>query len=132
MEDLSGEGRVVYHLLRHEISTDFDLKLKAQEESILESMSRMLEANNSTLVGLMSARADTIRDEVMLDLEQIKADMNKLEAVDPGPKQDGGSSSRNVGQGRGGATTDAISYDYEHRRKAHNIYVPPPARGARK
>ncbi|KAI4977942.1 hypothetical protein ZWY2020_014496 [Hordeum vulgare] len=91
MEDLSGEGRVVYHLLRHEISTDFDLKLKAQEESILESMSRMLEANNSTLVGLMSARADTIRDEVMLDLEQIKADVNKLEAVDPGPKQDGDS-----------------------------------------
>lgn len=68
MDDLSGESRAVYELLRHEISVDLDQKLKAQGESLLQSMSKMLEANNSTLDGLMSARTDAIRDEVMLDL----------------------------------------------------------------
>lgn len=131
MEDLNGEGRAVYQLLRHEIFTDFDVKLKAQEDPILQSMSRMLEANNSTLDGLMSARADAICDKVMLDLKQIKVDVNKLEAVDPGPKQDGGSSSHKVGQGHGNATTDTLGYDNDHGWKAHNIYAPPPVIGAR-
>ncbi|KAI4978863.1 hypothetical protein ZWY2020_015616 [Hordeum vulgare] len=115
MEDLSDEGRAMYHLLRHEISTDFDLKINAQEESILQSMSTTLEANNSTLDGLMSAWADAIHDEVMLDLEQIRVDVNKIEAVDLGPKHDGGSSSRKVGQGSGGASTDTLGYDNDHR-----------------
>lgn len=113
-------------LLRHEISIDLDKKFKAQGESLLKSMNKMLEANNSTLDNLMS-----IRDEIALDLEQVRADVNKLESTDPGLKLDGSSMSHNDDQARGSAAGDGLGFEGDHRGKVHNIYVPPSARGAR-
>ena len=96
MEELNPESSVVYELLHHEIVSD----------TLLHSMSKLLEANNATLDGLMSVRVDGVREELALDQEQIKASMYKQETTDPGHKGDGSSSSRNVGHGRGGAATE--------------------------
>ena len=130
MEELSDESRAVFDLLRHEINIDLDQKLKAQGESLLKSMSKMLEANNSALDNLMSARADGIREEITLDIEQVRADVNKLESVDQGPRPEGSLPSRQGGPSRGGAASDGLGFESDHRGKSHNIYVPPPARGA--
>ncbi|XP_044418509.1 uncharacterized protein [Triticum aestivum] len=86
-------------------------------------MNKMLEANNSTLDNLMS-----IRDEIALDLEQVRADVNKLESTDPGLKLDGSSMSHNDDQARGSAAGDGLGFEGDHRGKVHNIYVPPSAR----
>lgn len=90
-----------------------------------------MEANNAMLDGLMSARADGIRGKLALDLEQIKADLFKQDAMDLDPKADGSSTSCNVGQGRGNATSNAHGFNNEHRGKAHNVYAPPPVRDGR-
>ncbi|KAE8818044.1 hypothetical protein D1007_04143 [Hordeum vulgare] len=95
-------------------------------------MSNMMDANNTTLDNLMTARADGIRGEIALDLDQIRADLYKTEAVDPNPKSKDISSSRNIGTGRGTALTSALGFNNDHRGKAHNIYVPPPVRGNNK
>jgi hypothetical protein len=77
MDKLSIEGHVVYELLRHEIINDMDQKLQAHGESLLQSMSKMMEANNATLDSLMSVRANGIHGELALNLGQIKVDLYK-------------------------------------------------------
>ncbi|XP_048529824.1 uncharacterized protein LOC125509023 [Triticum urartu] len=49
-------------------------------------MSKLLEANNGMLDGLMSVRVYGIREELAPDLEQIKVSLYKQETVDPGLK----------------------------------------------
>lgn len=88
MEELNAKGHLIYELLRIKFANDLDQKVKDQGESLLCSMSNLLEANNSTLDGLMSAREDDIQEELMLDIDQIKADLYKTDAVDLHPMAD--------------------------------------------
>ncbi|XP_073360196.1 uncharacterized protein [Aegilops tauschii subsp. strangulata] len=131
MEGLSDEGRSIYELLRHEFSNDLDDTLRTHGESLLKSMSKMMERNNTMLDGLMSARANGIREELAIDLEQIRSDLYKTKSQEHDPKFDAATSSRNAVLGRGATATSALGFDNEHRGKAHNIYVPPLVRGAR-
>ena len=101
MEELSSESRAVYELLRHEFADDLDRKLKTQAESLLQSMSKIIDANNTTLDKLMTARADRIRDEIALDLEQLRTNLYKHEETEPDPKADSGQDSRGAGRGHG-------------------------------
>ena len=77
MEELGEEGRAVYELIRTEFAADLDSRFKEQGEVLLRSMTRLLEANNATLDGLLSVRVDDVREEMAIELEQLKADANK-------------------------------------------------------
>ena len=83
--------------------------------------------NTTTLDGLLSSRVGRVRDELLMELEQIRGDQVKRSPArpeDPSP-------SRVARNGRGGTPTDSLGFDHVHRGKAHNTYVPPPVRGAR-
>ncbi|KAE8803385.1 hypothetical protein D1007_20736 [Hordeum vulgare] len=63
-----------------------------------------------------------------LDLDQIRADLSKLEATDPPAKVDDSGSWRNVGFGHDTTSTNAFGIDNDNQGKAHNIHAPPPVR----
>lgn len=125
MDKLSEDGRGVYALLRADFTADLDQRFKEHGENLLQAVDKLIQANTTTLDGLLSARVDGVRDEFALELEQIRGEWQK----DP-PGRVETSSSRLAGSGRGTAS-DSLGIDQEHRGKAHNTYVPPPVRGAR-
>lgn len=58
MEGLSSDGRAIFDLLRSELG----LRLQEQGEQLMQYIGKLLEANNSTLDSLMSARVDGFRE----------------------------------------------------------------------
>lgn len=72
MERLSADGRSVYELLRADATQDIEQiqkLLKDQGEQMLQTMNKMLEANNAALDSLISARVDAVHQEVAIDME---------------------------------------------------------------
>lgn len=74
---LSEEGRGVYKLLRTDLTSDLEQRLKGQGDVLLQPMEKLIEANTATLDGLISARMDGVREEMALKLEQICGELHK-------------------------------------------------------
>ena len=127
MEKLSEDGRGVYELLRADLAVDLDKRFRDQGAGLLKAMEKLISTNTSTLDGLLSSRVDGVRDELLMEMEQIRGDQLKGSS----PPQEDPSPSRGAGNGRGGGPTDSLGFDNDYRGKAHNTYVPPPVRGAR-
>ena len=127
MEKLSEDGRGVYELLRADLAVDLDKRFRDQGADLLEAMEKLISMNTSTLDGLLSSRVDGVRDELLMEMEQIRGDQLKGSS----PPQEDPSPSRVAGNGRGGGPTDSLGFDHDHRGKEHNTYVPPPVRGVR-
>ena len=90
-----------------------------------------LKETTTALDGLITTRIDGARSEFNLDVEQIHADLERCSKEDIPCKQASSSTGKEVGGNRDSTAADPLGFDKFHRGKAHQVYVPPPVRGAR-
>ena len=69
MDKPSEDGRGVYALLRADFTADLARRFKEHGENLLLAVDKLIQANTTTLDGLLSARVDGVRDEINLELE---------------------------------------------------------------
>lgn len=113
MEKLSAEGRNIHEFVKAAVTDDLEQRLKVHSDDLLKSMTKLLQESTKTLDGLITACVDGVRSELHLDIEQIRSDLElvDIEQVDYEARPGSSSAGREV--------------------RTQNIYVPPPARGAR-
>ncbi|KAE8807366.1 hypothetical protein D1007_16424 [Hordeum vulgare] len=104
MDKLLDEGHGMYSLLWTDFTADLDQHFKAHEENLLQAVDKLIQANNTTLDGLLTARVDGVWEELALELEAVRADWPK-----ESPGRGKASATRLVGDGP--ATENEGSWD---------------------
>ncbi|KAE8769509.1 hypothetical protein D1007_58887 [Hordeum vulgare] len=74
MDKLLDEGHNVYSLLRADFIADLDQRFKAHNENLLQVVDKLIQANNTTLDGLLTARVNGVEEGFGLELEAVRAD----------------------------------------------------------
>ncbi|KAI5021108.1 hypothetical protein ZWY2020_054518 [Hordeum vulgare] len=106
----------VYSLLRADFTADLDHRFRDHDERLLQEIDKLIQANTTTLDGLLTARVDGVREELALELEAIRGDWQK-EPLGRGEA----SASRLVGGGRDSAA-DSLGFDLDYRGKTHTAF----------
>ncbi|XP_044972448.1 uncharacterized protein LOC123439890 [Hordeum vulgare subsp. vulgare] len=91
----------------------------------------MLKDTTAALDGLIFARIDGARAELSLDVEQIRAELERGNKEEPFGKRASSSAGKEVGDGREALAANPLGFDKSHWGRVHHVYVPPPVRGAR-
>ncbi|KAI5001190.1 hypothetical protein ZWY2020_011149 [Hordeum vulgare] len=115
--------------LTQDFAKSVDRKFKVQGEEIIKFVSRMLKDTTAALDGLIFARIDGARAELSLDVEQIRAELERGNKEEPFGKRASSSAGKEVGDGREALAANPLGFDKSHWGRVHHVYVPPPVRG---
>ncbi|KAE8813810.1 hypothetical protein D1007_09001 [Hordeum vulgare] len=74
MNKLSHESRDVYSPLRVDFTADLDQRFKDHGKNILQTVDKLVQANTTMLVGLLTAHMYGVLEELGLELETLRTD----------------------------------------------------------
>ena len=143
MDDLSPEGRALYDLLKGTIVEDVDKRVRDQKDAMVGAVKKMF-AENTALLAKLSEKVEAVRDEIGLEIGQIRLDLDKGGRADDevpevnfsSPAQvakEGGASSASAPTTKevGSISAPPSSSGFGFHDRANPAYVPPPIRGIR-
>lgn len=124
LENLTPEEKVVYELLRSELSAIMDQKLKDQQDSMLKAVTSLV-ANATTKIDSAATRLEAMRTEFGADIGELRLYLYRLTTTaDVALKGRGTSSSEEP-------AAPAKPEESPAPTKSPELYIPPHAKGTR-